>query len=127
MAASSLRSEDLARFRYIYVGNDELFVGCTLTQGNSDKMDALEVRVARHIKLYTRVVPYPIIQERCEEAERPIVEGNENFSQKLQDTVNQECIVSAKEVLSLVDKYINDQRLHFLLCYKKSGGWSCWM
>ena len=65
------------------VFNDELFVGCEITESNKARMEPLQVRLAQHIKLYSRVVPYLAIQQKCEEAEKCIVEDNTKFCQKL--------------------------------------------
>ena len=53
MAASSLGIEDLPRFPHNTVWNDELFVGCELTEGNKARMEPLQVKLTKQIKLYS--------------------------------------------------------------------------
>ena len=88
MAASSLGIEDLPRFPHNTVWNDELFVGCELTEGNKARMEPLQVKLTKQIKLYSRVVPYLDIQQKCEEVEKYIVEENTKFCQELRETVD---------------------------------------
>lgn len=73
VAASSLTIEDLTRFDYRCVTTSKLFAGCVLHETNKSKMDDIENKIERHIKLYAHVVPYPVIQEKCQEVERGLM------------------------------------------------------
>ena len=105
MAASSLGNEDITRFQHSNVWNDELFVGCEITESNKTRMEPLQVRLTKHIKLYSQVVSYLDIQQKCEDQEKCIVENNTTFCQKFQETVEEGNIASVTEVLSEVDKH----------------------
>ena len=125
VAASSLGIEDLPRFPHNTVWNDELFVGCELTEGNKARMGPLQVKLTKQIKLYSRVVPYLDIQQKCEEVEKYIVEENTKFCQELQETVEEGNTTNITEVLSEVDKYMDKQRLHFFTMVQRIRGWRC--
>ena len=85
-------------------------------------MEPLQVRFAQHIKLYSRVVPYLVIQQKCEEAEKCIVEDNTKFCQKLRETVEEGNIASMTKVLSEVDKHMDKQRLYFFAMLQRIRG-----
>lgn len=70
VAVSSLHKEDLLRFEHRDVSNDTMFIGCFLDPADLGKIDAVQRSVEGHIKLYACMMPYHIIQRKCEEVER---------------------------------------------------------
>ena len=111
VVASYLNSEDLARFEHQHVTTNQLFVGCVLSQTNKSKMDDIERRVARHIKFYARVVPYSLLQEKCQQAERGLI-ADEGSTRDLCNKIQQSDAV--ENIADLVEGYIKEQRLRFL-------------
>lgn len=76
VAVSSLSNEDLTRLDYRHITNSNLFAGCKLHKTHESQMDVMERKIEHHVKLYTCVVPYPVIQEKCQEVKRVLVADN---------------------------------------------------
>ena len=111
IAASSLGPEDINLFEYRDVINKHLFADCTLTNINQAMMHGLQNRIARQVKLYSCVVPYPLIREKCEEVEKGLMEDQKcsNLREKITEFNDN---VSA--VVAMVDSALMQQRLQFL-------------
>ena len=72
VAASSLGNEDLRLFCCKDVVTQQLFEGCTVTDDIRRNLDAMKNRISQQVKLYAHVVPYPLILEKCVEAEKDV-------------------------------------------------------
>ena len=110
VAASSLGKEDLPLFDHRDVVNNELFRGCTLSDANKSKIDGMRIRVSKQIKLYARVVPYPLIREKIQEVERGLMKDME--SSDLRKKIIQSDNTSA--VVEMVERSLTQQRLRIL-------------
>lgn len=73
VAASSLSSEDLARFTYSDVPTKQLFDGCILHPADESKMKTVQNKLEYHLNQYNQVVSYPLLQEKFQELERGLV------------------------------------------------------
>ena len=73
VAASSLGHEDLKTFEYQFVRNQTLLAGYELLEGDKRRMEGLCERVEKRMRVYSHVVPYREVQDRCRELQKKIM------------------------------------------------------
>ena len=99
VAASSLTTaDDRKKFKFRKVPTQHLFIGCNLTETNARKREALEGKVKQYIKHCARVVPYQVIQQKCFDVEKTLLEDvepglkEEESTARLMEFVKQQCL-----------------------------------
>ena len=104
--------EDINLYEYRDIINKHLFAECTLSDMIKMNMHAMQDRISRQIKLYSCVVPYLLVREKCQEVEKRLIndqERREDLHEKVRE-LNQN--VSA--VVAIVDIAMMQQNMQFL-------------
>ena len=86
ISASSLSCEDIQRFKYKTVTTVELFSGCKPDESDLKNMKEMEQKLQDRINFYSGgVVPYALLQSKCEELEKGLLVAAGKLYKKFDD------------------------------------------